>query len=210
MARFTIRIAQDSDLPQLVELEKEWPENARATQEQLKFRLDAFQQGYFIAEDETGIIASIICYHYDYHPEDLSNYQNWESVVTKCYESDPAKTNALYIIAGTCKPTPHGGEVFDGGVTHVAELAKKLGKKFVVGGCLLPGYARHLRKYGELSAADYVFKKSNHKWIDPLIEKYRKLGFHVPDKKHVLANYFLHEASCNYSALVVKHVEAND
>ena len=106
-SKFKIRTVEYSDLPQLMELEKLWPENARASYETLKFRIDKFQQGYFIAEDETGIIASIIAHPYYYTPDDLSNYQHWDAVVSKCYETNPADTNALYIIIGTSNP-PHG------------------------------------------------------------------------------------------------------
>lgn len=203
---FSIRSVLLSDIDQLLELEKEWPENARATKDDLLFRINKFQEGYFIAEDETGIIASIICYPYHYQQQNLSNFNNWETVVNKCYfgNENIAETNALYIISGTSKPTKHGGEVFDGGVTHVVELAKKLGKQFVVGGCLLPGYARYISKHGDMTAADYVFKQVQNRRIDPLIEKYRRLEFHVPDSHHVIANYFPHAPSLDYSALVVR------
>ena len=98
----------------------------------------------------------------------------------------------------------HAGEVFDGGVNHVVDLAARLGKRYVVGGCLLPGYSRYTRKHGDISAAEYVFKKMHDKSIDPLLEKYRRLDFHVPDENHIIANYFLDDTSFNYSALVVK------
>jgi hypothetical protein len=206
---YHIRTVEHSDIDQLLELEKEWPEHARASKELLLFRINQFQQGYFIAEDETGIIASIICYPYQYAPNDISNFKNWETVVTLCYQYDPNEiaSNALYIVSGTSKPTYHGGEVFDDGVTQVIELAKKLGKHYVVGGCLLPGYARYISKHEMLSAEEYVFKKVQNRYVDPLIEKYRRLDFHVPDQNHVISNYYPHEPSLNYSALVVRVLE---
>lgn len=197
------KIAEYSDLPQLLELEKVWPEKARATYEQLKYRIDTFAEGYIVAVDKTGVIASIICHPYVYNPDDLSLYPNWKSVVAKCYEYKPEETNALYIIAGTCKPGPYAGRVFDFGIELVVALAKKMGKRYVVGGCLLPGYARYKEKHGDIPAADYVFTKSNNRWIDPLIEKYRHHGFSVPSKEHVVENYYGDMASCNYSALVI-------
>jgi len=109
-------------------------------------------------------------------------------------------------ISGTSRPTKIQSKVFDSGVLHVVELAKKLGKKYVVGGSLLPGYARYVEKKGNIAPSDYVFKKINNKYVDPLIEKYRKLDFIVPDKNHVLADYFESYASLNYSALVVKKI----
>lgn len=204
---FTPRTVEYSDLDQLMELEKIWPEKARASYETLKFRIDKFQQGFFVGEDETGILGSIICHPYHYHPADLSNYQNWEAVVKKCYANhDYTDTNALYIVAGTSRPSIHGNEIFDSGMVHVVDLAKKLNKRFVIGGCVLPRYARYASKHANASIEDYVFKKVKDKCLDPLLEKYRRHGFHVPDKNHIISNYFLDDSSLNYSALVVKNV----
>lgn len=203
---FHIRAVLATDIDQLLELENEWPPNARASKEKLLFRINRFQQGFFIAEDETGIIASIISHPYHYQSDDISNYKNWQSVVKQCYQSteDLNKLNSLYIVSGTSKPTRHGGDVFDGGVMHVVELGEKLGKQHVVGGCILPGYARYIEKHGPISAVDYVFEHKHNRYLDPLIDRYRKLKFHVPDPQHVIADYFPHEASLNYSALVVR------
>ncbi|MBX3708483.1 MAG: hypothetical protein KIT56_02455 [Gammaproteobacteria bacterium] len=205
-AKFHIRTVEYSELDQLLELEKEWPDHSRATPEELTLRIDKFQEGFFIAEDNSGIIASIICYPYRYQPDDLSNFHNWETVIKKCYhtQDSPITANALYIVSGTTKPTHHGSELFDSGVNHVVDLAKKLHKQYVVGGCLLPGYARYVQKHEKISADEYVFKKSQERFIDPLIEKYRRLNFFVPDTRHVIADYFLHAPSLNYSALVIK------
>lgn len=203
---FHIRVVEPSDMDQLLELEKEWPEDARATADQLHARIHKFQQGFFIAEDESGIIASIICHPYHYQPENLANFKNWDTVARQCYQtpSPMESANALYIISGTTKPTQHVSELFNGGVNHVIELGKKIGKDFVIGGCLLPGYSRYIEKYENISASDYVFRQSNGRFVDPLLEKYRRLGFHVPDHHHVIADYYPHAPSLNYSALVVK------
>lgn len=200
------KTAELSDLPKLMELEKEWPENARASYEELKFRIEKFPQGFFIAVEGTEYIASIICHPYHYHPDDLSHYPDWRTAVDKSYATPPDEGNALYIIAGTCKPGPHAGRVFDFGIIHVVDLAKRMGKQYVVGGAVLPVYARYKEKHGEISAADYAFKQSNNKCIDPLLEKYRRHDFRVPDRNHVIENYYAHEGSCHYSALVVHHL----
>jgi hypothetical protein len=203
---FIHRTANLSDLPQLLELEKVWPEMARASYETLKFRIERFSEGFFVAEDETGLIGSIICHPYHYQPQDLSNFADWESVVKKCYETNPADANALYIIAGTTKPSAHGGEPFNSGMEHVTDLAQRLGKQYVLGGCILPGYMRYINKHGEISVSDYVFKKTKNRLVDPLLEKYRRHDFHVTDKNNIIANYYLDDSSFNYSALVVKNI----
>lgn len=203
---FQVRTVAISDLKQLVELENEWPENTRATADQLKDRILKFPRGFFVAEDETGILASIICCPYFYQPHDISNFLNWNLVVNKCYSEDDATTNALYVVSGTTKKSRYSSDLFDVGVTHVVDLAKELKKQYVVAGCLLPGYARFKEKHKETTAEEYVFTKVQERFIDPLIEKYRRLHFIVPNIDHVIANYFPHEDSLNYSALAVRNL----
>jgi len=84
------------------------------------------------------------------------------------------------------------------------DLAKEMGKRYVIGGALLPGFAKYKSRHEQISASDYVFKKSQGRFIDPLIEKYRRVGFHVPDENHVFENYFPDDNSLGHSALVVK------
>lgn len=203
---FSIRTATNADLAQLIELEKEWPENARATADQLALRIQKFSQGFFIGEDENGFVGSLITHPYSYQPDNLLNYKNWNEVVNTCYspESSHRETNALYIISGTTKKTRHGAALFDQGMLHAIELATQLGKKYIVGGALLYGYADFIAENHFLTAEDYVFTRTRGRFIDPLIEKYHRIGFVVPDKNHIIANYFPHAESKNYSALVVK------
>lgn len=203
---FHARTATLSDLSQLVILENEWPENARATEDQLRERILKFPKGFFIAEDETGIVASIICCPYDYQPNDLSNFSSWDVVISKGYSGNLAETNALYVVSGTTKKSRYSSDLFDAGVTHVVDLAKAMGKQYVVAGCLLPGYAKFKEKNKDATADEYVFTKVQERFVDPLIEKYRRLQFIVPNKHHVIANYFPHEDSLNYSALAVRNL----
>ena len=81
---FQTRNANQYDLEQLFELEKTWPEASRATKSELKRRIDIFSEGYFIAEDKTGILASIITHPYQYNPDDLSNFESWGRVNLAC------------------------------------------------------------------------------------------------------------------------------
>ncbi len=206
--QFTGRNAEKFDINNLLALERVWPENQRATKEILLQRLEIFQDGFFIAEDNSGILATIICYPYNYDPRNLSNYNNWNSVINKCYSNCPntSTTNALYIASGTSKPNKFQSILFELGINHVINLGKQLQKKYIVGGSLLPGYSRYIEKNEHILANEYVSTKQNNKFVDPLIEKYRKLGFKVPDKNHVIPDYFPCESSLNYSALVVKEI----
>lgn len=202
---FTHRSATPDDIKALLELEREWPEENRASEQQLLDRIYKFSDGFMIAEDATGIIGSIICYPYNYNESnDLTNFANWQTVMAKCYNTcDLPDTNGLYIVSGTTRKTHASSVLFDEGMRQVIRLGMKMKKKYVIAGCLLPGYARYLQKYNYISAEDYVFKKINGRFIDPLIEKYRKLDFYVPDKNHVIEDYYPDASSCNYSAIVI-------
>src|SRR5262249_14100204 len=152
---FSVRHAEFDDLKQLIALENEWPENARASPLELEFRLDRFKQGFFIAEDDSGIIASIICSPYFYQPKNISAYQSWKKVVSASYACvGQTHTNALYIVSGTTKPQHYGRSLFDAGINHVVNLGKTMKKEFIVAGCLLPGYANYIQKYGMINAVD--------------------------------------------------------
>ena len=204
------RQATLNDLSQLIELEKEWPEDTRATEDQLRMRIEKFASGFFVAENQNEIIGSIICHPYHYNPSDLSNFKNWASVATTCYTSDNLlkQSNALYIISGTIKKNYYDPEMFDSGIHGVINLAMQLGKDYVIGGSRIPGYARFLRKNKETTAENYAFMIDRGQFIDPLIEKYRRLGFNVPNINHIIPNYFPDPSSLNYSALVVRYLGA--
>lgn len=196
------------DLALLLDLEQKWPEQSRATEHALKRRIERFAEGYFIAEDNTGIIGSIIAHPYYYDPCDLSNFNSWAALIKTCYDSEQSfsSANALYIVSGTSNKPHNEALFFNTGISLIIELAKKMGMTYVIAGALLPGYACFLRKHKKMRAEDYVFEKNKQRFVDPLIEKYRRIGFSVPDKHHVIANYFPDENSLNYSALVVKKI----
>lgn len=202
----TIRHATPTDIPQLLELEQVWSDATRATEPVLKNRIETFSEGYFVVEDSTGIYASIIAHPYRYDPDDLSNFKNWEHVNQRCFSEQGVSSdcNALYIISATNKKTNITGELARNCMEHLFKLAQSMNQKYVLAGVLLPGYARFLKKYGAIDPETYVFQQQNGRFVDPMIEKLKRLGFVVPTKQHVIANYFPDENSLNYSALVVK------
>ncbi|MDF1828056.1 MAG: hypothetical protein P1U39_07230 [Legionellaceae bacterium] len=203
---FKIRNATHHDLPQLLELESIWPKAARATEQDLSARISAFSEGYFVAEDSMGIYGSMIAHPYRYDPNDLSDFKSWNHVHERCFlgQSTLNDCNALYIISTTNKKTNITGELARRCMEHVFMLARDMHHAYVLSGVLLPGYARYIKKYGQISPEAYVFKKKNGRFVDPMIDKLTRLGFYVPTKQHVIANYFPDAKSLNYSALVVK------
>jgi len=203
---FQIRNANQHDLEQLLELEKIWPEASRATERDLSLRIEAFAAGYFVVEDDAGIYASFIAHPYHYNPNDLSNFKSWNHVNTSCFlkQTMPDDGNALYIISATNKKPKPGWKLLRRCMEHVLKLAYAMNKNYILAGVLLPGYAKFLKKHGAIDPEEYAFKQINGRFVDPLIEKLRHVGFYVPTKQHVIAHYFPDAASLNYSALVVK------
>lgn len=203
---FQIRNATQHDLPQLLELEKIWPEASRATEQDLSLRIERFPVGYFVVEDKAGIYASVITHPYRYDPNDLSNFKHWKHVNKACFLKSSAldSANALYVISATNKKTKGGGQLARCFVERLVTLAQSMKKSYLVAGVLLPGYANYLKKHGAIKPDVYVFKQVNGRFVDPLIEKLSRIGFCVPTKQHVIADYYLDPNSLNYSALVVK------
>ncbi len=210
---FQIRNANLHDIEKILELEKVWDAENRASEAEIKFRLNKFPAGFFIAENsEKDVVASIIACPTHYNPSNINNSHTWEHWVKNGYSDSENSTNhetknALYILSGTVKPSFLSATLFAEGVNSVVNLASHLGKKYIIAGALIPGYAKYLQNNPHTSAADYVFTKRGFCFVDPLIEKYRRIGFFVPDKNHVIADYYLSDESHNYSAIVVKELK---
>ena len=88
----------------------------------------------------------------------------------------------------------------------MADAAKQLKFQFVVAGAVIPGYDKYCKRYGPIAAEEYVFMTKGRRFVDPLLASYQRIGFQVPDKSHVKANYYPDPDSHNYAALVVKSV----
>jgi GNAT superfamily N-acetyltransferase len=114
--------------------------------------------------------------------------------------------NALYAVSGIVHPEHRGGKVLAALMMAAADAARKEGLTYYTAGAVIPCYKSYCARNGEISAADYVFTKRGNRLVEPFLDQYRRNGFHVPDRAHVLANYYADEGSGNYAALVVKKV----
>jgi hypothetical protein len=57
-----------------------------------------------------------------------------------------------------------------------------------------------------VAAAEYATRSLHGHLLDPLLEKYRQIGFAVPGPEFVKAGYYPDEASLDYAAVVVKRL----
>lgn len=207
----SIRPATVEDMDGIMRVEQSWPESARASREVLLTRLEKFPEGFLVATHDEIVVATLTAclIHYDpNHPQKLSN---WGKVTNNGLLHDQHQKeehNALYIVSGVVDKSYSGKkDLFSESMMQQYALAKKLGMDYMLGGSVIPGYKRYIRSNPGISAEEYVMTRKSEKPVDPLLCKYHLVGFEVPDRHHVIKNYFPDESSKNYAAIVVRKVE---
>jgi hypothetical protein len=207
--RVKIRNAIQEDIPEIVRVEKSWPEEGRASEDVFRARLKHFPQGFFVAEYGDQLVATITSCPIVYSPEHLSSFKSWYEVTNKGLlreYGDLHQYNALYIVSGIVDENYRGKDLFPYGITSEVKLARILDYQYVVAGAALLGYGRFCDKNGEIPAEKYVMTRQNGRYVDPLLDMYNKLGFEVPDESHVIPEYFPDMASRNFAALTIRNL----
>lgn len=206
---FLIRNARLDDIAQIMRVEGSWEEAARAPKKKLVARIEKFAKGYFLAyadNKEEKVVATITSMPMAFNPNDVSQFDNWDSVTNYGYLPENiniAKSNALYIVSGVIDEEFRGYDIFSPMVLKVVELAKEMSLNYVLAGAVIPGFKRYKEKYPEASAYEYAEKRRKQSLIDPLLHMYEKIGFKVPDSRHIIPEYYPDDASMNYAALLV-------
>jgi hypothetical protein len=207
----TIKTATLADLDAIMAVEKSFSVDPQyhASREKMQSRIEKFPQGFFLTyvEDKLAYIISTCCVAYN--PHDLSNFTSWDHITDNGFLSlpqPPAAANALYIVSGVVEQSFQQHNLFAAPYPHLLALTRQLQLNYIIAGAILPGYANYLEYNGPISAAEYAQKCSGLRLVDPLLEKYRRIHFHVPDQQHILADYYEHPGSCSYSALVVHDI----
>ena len=72
----------------------------------------------------------------------------------------------------------------------------------------IPGYDAYCRRYGNTDAGEYAFTTLHGCLVDPFLEMYRGMGFTVPDRNHVIKDFYPDPPSRDYGALVVRRVRS--
>ncbi len=212
MSNFDWRNASFEDLPAILAVEANWPEEARAPESKFRARLEKFPRGFLIAFDrKSGVpAATITCMPANYDLNDLDGYKNWDTATN--FGSlpdtvDPQEGNALYIVSGVIATEFRGQPLFEEAMEHIVSLGHDLKKDYILAGAVIPGYDRFSGKNPGVSAAEYCFRRRGTHLVDPLLAMYEKIGFVLPDQHHVIAEYFPDTASRNYGALVVRRLK---
>jgi len=204
--KYLIRNASPHDLDAIMQVEQSWPEAARAPREKLSARLEKFPAGFFVAEQDGRLLATITACPLRYNPAQPGELKDWDTVTNRgfLHEIGPFDGyNSLYIVSGVIDPQHRGGDLFETMVGREVQLARELGFAYVLAGAVLPGYARYCEKHGALPATEYVSLRHGQHRVDPLLDMYARIGFAVPDRRHVIKDYFPDAASRDHAALVV-------
>lgn len=203
----TIRNATAEDLDRVMAVEESWPEVARAPREKFVSRMEKFPAGFFLAEQDGKACGTITSCPFQYDPENLHRLRSWNEVTNNGYLHDIEAIenyNSLYIVSGVVDENVRGGDVIERLALAEVDLARRLGLDYVVAGAVLPGYVRYCEKHGPIAAPEYAMVQHGTRLVDPLLEKYRRIGFTVPGVDHVIAEYFPDARSMNYAAIVVR------
>ena len=204
-----VRNALEADLDQVMDVEQSWPEHERASRDKFVARLDRFPAGFFVALQDGRIRATMTACPIVYSPDRLDRFRTWDEV-TNCgflHEIGPLDTyNAICLVSGVVQQACRGGDLFQRLIRAEVSLAGRLAFQYVVAGAVIPRYAWYCDKYGEIPAEQYVFLKRGQRFLDPFMERYRQLGFRVPDGNHVIREFFPDVASRSYAALVVRKI----
>ncbi len=206
-----IRPAVHADLAAIMELETHWPEGQRAVQEQFEARLEKFPEGFLLACAENGdLIGSMTACPISYDPGKPDRIGTWSTVTNNGFirsRDEVPNANTVYLVSAVVHRDYRGRDVFMRMVLAEVEVARANGLQYVAAGAVIPGYHRYVEKHGAISAADYVFTRRGHRLADPFIDQYRRIGFFVPDKRHVLSDYYDDSDSENHAAFVVHRLE---
>lgn len=202
-----VRQAKFDDIDEIMRVEESWPEHERASRDKMMARLEKFPVGFVVGEVDNKIVSTLTSCLIHYDPSAPDHFKNWDVVTNYGYLPDNGaidNPNALYLVSAVIDKEMRGKQHYPRMVKAIVEVAKSLGVQYIVAGAVIPGYDAYCREHGNIDAREYVFmKKDDGGFIDRFMDIYRKLNFYVPDKDHVLENYYPDEASRHYAAIVV-------
>ncbi|ONI79959.1 hypothetical protein ALI144C_24905 [Actinosynnema sp. ALI-1.44] len=205
------RQATENDLAAILVVESDWEPSQRATEEQLLARLRAFGEGFWLFEQDGDVVGTLMGFPMRYDPTEVSRLSSWDVVTADGFYPpiDMANANAFYLVAGSLLRSARGGSAYQVMMRTPVELAARLGLDYVLAGAKIPGYDGYCRRYGEIDARDYAFGTLAGSLLDPLLAMYQSFGYTVPDRDHVIENYYPDPPSRDHGAIVVHRVNSD-
>jgi len=202
-----VRRATVADLPGIMEVERDWPEGQRAPQAKFEARLERFAEGVFVAlvgAEVVGVTTSCLTHYAD---DKLGAFAAWDAVTNDGWINDRSEIsdpNGVYVVSTGIKQAFRGLSIFPQLIAAQIALSKQLQLRYCVTGAILEGYAEYCRAHGPTDARVYALLMGEQgTYIDPLLRKLQRVGFCIPDERHILAEYFASEDAHDWSVLMV-------
>jgi hypothetical protein len=207
-----VREATLADLDDIMRIEEDWSPDQRASRDQMRVRLEKFPEGFWLFMRGGELIGTLMGCPIHYDPDEISDSLTWDEVTNDGYLPgiDLGEANALYLVSGSLRRDARGGLAYAVMMETPVPLAERLGLGYIVTGAKIPGYDAYCRRFGEVDAKDYAFFEVNGCLADPFLEMYRGHGYVVPDRAHVIPDYYPDPPSRNYGALIVRRVPRTD
>ncbi|MEV6341489.1 hypothetical protein AB0M12_43070 [Nocardia vinacea] len=203
-----VRQATLDDLDEIMAVEQDWEESQRASRDQMTARLRAYPEGFWIFEQHGEVVGTLMGFPMRYEADRISELSDWDTVTGHGYYPviDLDTANAIYLASGSLKRTARGGTAYAVMMETPVELAERYGLDYVLTGAKIPGYDAYCRRFGEIDAPDYVLRTLGGCLVDPFLEMYRGHNYLVPDRSHIVPNYYPDPPSRDYGAIVVRSV----
>jgi hypothetical protein len=201
-----MRQATVADIDEIMRVEEDWPEDQRATRDKMLARLKKFPEGFWVLERDGQIAGTLTSCPIRYERSAVGAFKKWDEVTNHGYlpDIDMATANALYLVSGSLRKDARGGKAYALLIETPVGLARRIGLEYVVAGAKIPGYNDYCRRHGEVDARDYAFLSLNGCLVDPFLEMYRGYDFAVPDRDHIIEEFYPDAPSRNYGAIVVR------
>lgn len=202
-----MRQATPADIDGIMRVEEDWPESQRASRDKMLTRLAKFPEGFWVMESGGEIVGTLTSCLLRYDPG-VKGFKTWDQVTNNGYlhDIDRSTANALYMVSGSLKKEARGGTGYTLFIQPPIQLAETLGLDYVLTGAKIPGYDAYCRRHGDVDAGQYAFLKLHGCLVDPFLEMYRGMGFTVPDRDHIIKDFYPDPPSRDYGAIVVRKI----
>lgn len=198
--QITIRNAQETDLNQIIELEKSiWPEGIRASKEKFASRIKIFPEGFFLAYKNGQLVGVSTSEIISYQLGEIID--SWENITDNGFikKTHQPGGNSLYVVSVGALSRSGGGSAL---VQAQKELVKKLNLDCLVLGARIPGYNQYCQEHGNLDIDQYVqLKRKDQQPLDPELRFYTRNGLILAK---IMPNYMEDDReSRNYGAIMI-------
>lgn len=201
-SKIKIRRAKITDIPQILEIEKEaWGREKAASKEMLESRIKTFPEGTLVAEVNKKIVGIVATEKIDYDIE--GDNRSWYEITDDGFikKTHNPKGNTIYGVDLSVKPSFQHKRVGTKLLEAIGKLVISYNAKQGILGGRLPGYHKYADK---MSVEEYVQSSINtengERYLDPEVDFYKKRGLKLV---RIIPNYFKDPESLNYGLLLL-------